>query len=42
MLADTLEDMKLKLPPTSVDIAQVRRKYHTAVEEERQGRKAAG
>ena len=40
MLADTLEDMKLKLPPASVDIAQVRRKYHTAEQEERLGRKA--
>ena len=30
ILADTLEDMELKLPPTRVDIADIRRKYHTA------------
>ena len=30
ILADTLEDMELKLPPTQVDIAEIRRKYHAA------------
>jgi len=30
IVADTLEDMDLKLPPTQVDIAEIRRKYHTA------------
>jgi len=30
ILADTLEDMDLKLPPTHVDIADIRRKYHAA------------
>ena len=30
ILADTLEDMELKPPPTRVDIAEIRRKYHTA------------
>jgi PPK2 family polyphosphate:nucleotide phosphotransferase len=39
IVADTLEDMKLKLPPTNVDIAEIRRKYHAAAEEEQQGRK---
>jgi hypothetical protein len=31
ILADTLEDMDLKLPPAEVDIAEIRRKYHDAV-----------
>jgi len=31
IVADTLEDMKLKLPPTNVDIAKIRRKYHAVV-----------
>ena len=40
IVADTLEDMDLKLPPTKVDIADIRRKYHAAVaEEEQQGHK---
>jgi hypothetical protein len=30
ILADTLEDMDLKLPPAEVDIAEIRRKYHAA------------
>ena len=30
IVADTLEDMELKLPPTQVDIADIRRKYHAA------------
>ena len=30
IVADTLEDMDLKLPPTQVDIADIRRKYHAA------------
>jgi hypothetical protein len=30
ILADAMEDMGLKLPPTQVDIAEIRRKYHTA------------
>ena len=34
IVADTLEDMSLKLPPTKVDIADIRRKYHAAVAEE--------
>jgi PPK2 family polyphosphate:nucleotide phosphotransferase len=40
IVADTLEDMNLKLPATNVDIAEIRRKYHaSAAEEERQGGK---
>src|SRR5208283_4011090 len=30
ILADTMEDMGVKLPPAQVDIAEIRRKYHTA------------
>ena len=30
IVADTLEDMDLKLPPTQVDIAKIRRMYHAA------------
>jgi hypothetical protein len=32
--ADTLEDMDLKLPPRQVDIAEIRRQYHAAAEEQ--------
>ena len=40
IVADTLEDMNLKLPPTNVDIADIRRKYHAAAAEgQRHGRK---
>ena len=41
IVADTLEDMNLKLPPTNVNIAEIRRKYHAAAEEEQQGRRPA-
>jgi hypothetical protein len=30
IVADTLEDMGLKLPSTQKDIAQIRRKFHAA------------
>jgi polyphosphate kinase 2 (PPK2 family) len=30
ILADAMEDMGLKLPAAQVDIAEIRRKYHTA------------
>jgi polyphosphate kinase 2 (PPK2 family) len=30
IVADTMEDMDLKLPPTQVDIAEIRRKFHAA------------
>ena len=36
IIANTLGEMGLKLPPTHVDIADVRRKYHAA-ESERKG-----
>jgi PPK2 family polyphosphate:nucleotide phosphotransferase len=35
IVADELEDMKLTLPPTQVDIAAIRRKYHSAAAAER-------
>jgi PPK2 family polyphosphate:nucleotide phosphotransferase len=34
IIADTLEDMNLKLPPTQVNIADIRRKYHAAATEQ--------
>jgi len=36
IVADTLEDMDLKLPPTQIDLANIRRKYHAAAVEEEQ------
>jgi hypothetical protein len=30
IVADTLDEMGLKLPPTRVDLADIRRKYHAA------------
>jgi Polyphosphate kinase 2 (PPK2) len=30
IIADTMDDMGLKLPSTRVDIADIRRKYHAA------------
>ena len=41
IVADTLEDMNLKLPPTKVDMAEIRRKYHAAEAEERHENKAS-
>jgi len=37
IVSDTMDDMGLKLPPTHVDIADIRRKYHAAVVEEKPG-----
>ena len=37
IVADTLEEMKLKLPPTRVDIAKIRRRYHAAARNQRRG-----
>jgi PPK2 family polyphosphate:nucleotide phosphotransferase len=37
IIADTMDEMGLKLPPTRVDIADVRRKYHAAEREEKGG-----
>ena len=37
IIADTMDEMGLKLPPTGVDIAEIRRKYHTAESEQKVG-----
>lgn len=34
IVADTMEDTNLKLPPTQVDLAQIRAKYHAAEQEQ--------
>jgi PPK2 family polyphosphate:nucleotide phosphotransferase len=34
IIVDTMEDMNLKLPPTRVDLAQIRAKYHAAEQEQ--------
>jgi PPK2 family polyphosphate:nucleotide phosphotransferase len=39
IIADSMEEMGLKLPPTHVDIAEIRRKYHAAEREEKSGGK---
>ena len=41
IIADTMEDMGFKLPPTQVDLADIRRKYHTAKNEEKNGKPRA-
>jgi PPK2 family polyphosphate:nucleotide phosphotransferase len=40
--ADTMDEMGLKLPPTHVDIAAIRRKFHAAEREEKERPKADG
>ena len=35
IVADTLESLKMKFPAPSVDLADIKRKYHTAEEEEK-------
>jgi PPK2 family polyphosphate:nucleotide phosphotransferase len=37
IIADTMDGMGLKLPPTRVDIADIRRKYHAAEREAKNG-----
>jgi PPK2 family polyphosphate:nucleotide phosphotransferase len=39
IMADTMEELKLAFPPPSVDLADIRRKYHAALEEEKGGKK---
>jgi PPK2 family polyphosphate:nucleotide phosphotransferase len=41
IMADTMDDLKLSLPPPSVDLAMIRRKYHAALKEEKSGMKKA-
>jgi PPK2 family polyphosphate:nucleotide phosphotransferase len=39
IIADTMEDIGLKLPPAQVDIADIRRKYHAAERDAKDGGK---
>jgi PPK2 family polyphosphate:nucleotide phosphotransferase len=39
IIADTMDEMGLKLPPTHVSIADIRRKYHAAEREEKGGKR---
>jgi PPK2 family polyphosphate:nucleotide phosphotransferase len=39
IIADTMEDMGLKLPPAQVDIADIRQKYHAAVRDAKKDEK---
>src|SRR5262249_41178140 len=41
IIADTMDEMGLKLPPTRVDIAAIRRKFHAAQREEKSGKNGA-
>jgi len=40
-MADTMEELKLAFPPPSVNLADIRRKYHAAVKEEKGDSKKA-
>jgi PPK2 family polyphosphate:nucleotide phosphotransferase len=42
IIADTMEDMKLKLPKPSVDLAEIRRLYHTAAKQAGKSKPAKG
>ncbi len=42
IIADSMADLNLAFPPPSVNLADIRRKYHAAVEEGRGGRKRNG
>jgi len=42
IIADSIDEMGLKLPPTNVDIADIRRKFHAAEDEEKRGAKGRG
>ena len=42
IIADSMADLKLAFPPPSVNLADIRRKYHAAVEESQGGRKRNG
>jgi PPK2 family polyphosphate:nucleotide phosphotransferase len=41
IIADTMDDMGLKLPPTHVNLADIRRKYHAAKKDEKNGKPRA-
>jgi PPK2 family polyphosphate:nucleotide phosphotransferase len=38
IVADTLESLNMRFPPPTVDIEEIKRKYHAIVQEERTGR----
>ena len=38
IMADTMEELKLSFPPPSVNLAEIRRKYHAALKEEKGGK----
>ena len=42
IIADTMDEMGLKLPPTHVDLADIRSKFHAAEEEENRAAKGRG
>lgn len=42
IVADTLEDLKMAWPKPTVDLADIKRKYHAAVTAEKNEKKAAG
>jgi PPK2 family polyphosphate:nucleotide phosphotransferase len=42
IIADTMDEMGLKLPPTNVSIAGIRRKYHAAARAQKKERRASG
>jgi polyphosphate kinase 2 PPK2 len=39
IIAETMDEMGLKLPPTHVDIADIRRNYHAAERKEKGGKR---
>jgi len=41
IVADTLEDLKLAFPPPSVNLAEIRQKFHAAREEQKSGKTKA-
>jgi PPK2 family polyphosphate:nucleotide phosphotransferase len=41
IMADTMEDLKLAYPKPTVDLDDIRRKYHAATKEEKSGKKKA-
>jgi PPK2 family polyphosphate:nucleotide phosphotransferase len=42
IIADTMDDMKLKLPKPSVDLAEIRRLYHSAAKNAKPGKDKGG
>ena len=39
IMADTMADLRLSFPPPTVDLAAIRKKYHAALKEEKDGKK---